>query len=148
MEAQIDETMNITRQKLLENFDEEVHEKLKVNLRESKEYLSRYESWLWELTRYYLAPYADFSSEDHSFMLHRNPFSAEVIHPGPYRLGKNVEDANVYRVGHSLARRIIESCAALSLPMLPMAQACCCAGNRQVIRRSSVLPTSRMARCE
>jgi superfamily II DNA/RNA helicase len=121
MEAQIDETMNITRQKLLENFDEEVHEKLKVNLRESKEYLSRYESWLWELTRYYLAPYADFSSEDHSFMLHRNPFSAEVIHPGPYRLGKNVEDANVYRVGHSLARKIIESCAALSLPMQELA---------------------------
>ena len=116
MEAEIDETMNITRQKLLENFDEEVHEKLKVNLRESREYLSRYESWLWEITRYYLASYADFSSEDHSFMLNRNPFSEEPIHPGPYRIGKNIEDANIYRVGHPLARRIIEACASASLP--------------------------------
>ncbi len=116
MEAQIDETMNITRQKLLENFDEEVHEKLKVNLRESKEYLSRYESWLWDLTRYYLASYADFSSEEHSFVLRQNPFSSEPIHSGPYKIGKNVDDANIYRVGHPLARRVIEACSAFVLP--------------------------------
>ncbi len=116
METEIDETMNITRQKLLENFDEEVHEKLKVNLRESREYLSRYENWLWDVTRYYLAAYADFSSHDHSFVLKRNPFSGEPIHPGPYKIGKNIEDANVYRLGHPLARRIIEACASTSLP--------------------------------
>jgi len=116
METEIDETMNITRQKLLENFDEEVHEKLKVNLRESKEYLSRYENWLWELTRYYLGPYADFSSSDHSFTLRENPFPHEKIHSGPYRIGKNIEDANIYRVGHPLAQRIIDRCRSLSLP--------------------------------
>ena len=92
METEIDETMNTTRQRLLENFDEEVHEKLRVNLRESKKYLSRYENWLWELTRYYLAPYADFASDDHSFMLRKNPFPREKIHTGPYRIGKNIED--------------------------------------------------------
>jgi len=117
METQIDETMNITRQNLLENFDEEVHEKLKVNLRESKAYLSRYENWLWELTRYYLTPYADFSSDDNSFMLLENPFPHEKIHAGPYRIGKNIEDANIYRVGHPLAQRIIEKCKVLSLPL-------------------------------
>lgn len=115
METQIDETINITRQRLLENFDEEVHEKLKVNLQESKKYLSRYENWLWELTQYYLAPYADFSSDDHSFMLRQNPFPNEKIHSGPYRIGKNIEDANIYRAGHPLAQRIIETCKALSL---------------------------------
>jgi superfamily II DNA or RNA helicase len=115
METQIDETINITRQRLLENFDEEVHEKLKVNLQESKKYLSRYENWLWELTQYYLAPYADFSSDDHSFMLRQNPFPDEKIHSGPYRIGKNIEDANIYRAGHPLAQRIIETCKALSL---------------------------------
>jgi hypothetical protein len=120
METQIDETMNITRQKLLENFDEEVHEKLKVNLRESKEYLSRYESWLWDLTNYYLAPYADFSSHDHSFMLRENPFPHEKIHAGPYRIGKNIEDANIYRVGHPLAQRIINKCRSLALPQQVM----------------------------
>jgi ERCC4-related helicase len=117
METQIDETMNITRQNLLENFDEEVHEKLKVNLRESKAYLSRYENWLWELTRYYLTPYADFSSDDHSFMLRENPFPHEKIHAGPYCIGKNIEEVNIYRVGHPLAQRIIEKCKVLSLAL-------------------------------
>ncbi len=40
-------------------------------------------------------------------MLDRNPFPGETIHPGPYRMGKNVEDANTYRVGHPLAQRVL-----------------------------------------
>ena len=116
LEPQIDETMNLTRQRLLENFDEEVHEKLRINLEASREYLSKYENWLWAITRYYLEPHADFSTEDHSFTLKNNPFSHEKIHPGPYRIGKNIEDANIYRIGHPLAQRIIEQCKALSLP--------------------------------
>jgi len=116
LETQIDETINQTRQRLLENFDEEVHEKLRINLEASKDYLSKYENWLWDISRYYLEPYADFSTADHSFTLKSNPFSREKIHPGPYRIGKNIEDANVYRIGHPLAQRIIEKCKALTLP--------------------------------
>ncbi|MBN1782720.1 DEAD/DEAH box helicase, partial [bacterium] len=37
------------------------------------------------------------------------------IHPGPYRMGRNVEDANVYRIGHPLAQRIIEHYKKLDL---------------------------------
>lgn len=110
LEQQISETMQQTRQKLLENFDEEVHEKLKVKIRESDEYLNRFDNWLWQLTRYYLAPYAQFENGQNAFVLKRNPFSDENIHPGPYRSGKNVEDANLYRVGHPLAQRIIREC--------------------------------------
>jgi len=40
-----------TRRKLLDNFDEEVHEKLKIKDRESSDYLTRFETWLWQLTR-------------------------------------------------------------------------------------------------
>ena len=115
MEPQIDETMNLTRQRLLENFDEEVHEKLRINLQESREYLSKYENWLWQVTKYYLEPYADFAENGYSFMLRENPFSSEPIHPGPYRIGKNIEDANIYRVGHPLAQRIIDKCKTLSM---------------------------------
>jgi len=79
MEPQIDETMSLTRQRLLENFDEEVHEKLRINLKESREYLSKYENWLWQVTKYYLDPYADFSGDSYSFMLRENPFSSEPI---------------------------------------------------------------------
>jgi hypothetical protein len=38
-----------------------------------------------------------------------------VIHPGPYRIGKNIDEANVYRINHPLALRIIEKCKLLSL---------------------------------
>lgn len=110
LSAQINTELNHTRQKLLENFDEEVHEKLKINLRESKEYLSKYENWLWDLTKFYLHDFAEFSTTDHSFALIQNPFPNDKIHSGPYRIGKSIEDANVYRINHPLAQRIIEEC--------------------------------------
>mgnify|MGYP001338144324 CR=1 FL=1 len=117
MEQQIDERIKITRQKLLENFDEEVHEKLRTSLRESNEVLSKYDSWLWRLTRYYLASYATFEDGCNAFTLIKNPFPEEHIHPGPYRSGKNVEDANLYRLGHPLAQRLIAECKKLTLPV-------------------------------
>ena len=115
METEIDETMKLTRQNLLETFDEEVHEKLRINLQESRDYLSKYENWLWQVTKYYLEPYADFAKNEYSFMLRENPFSSEPIHPGHYRIGKNIEDANIYRIGHPLAQRLIDKCKTLPL---------------------------------
>ncbi|MDT3696014.1 MAG: SNF2-related protein [Ignavibacterium sp.] len=109
-EEQIDETISRTRQQLLENFDQEVTEKLKVNLKASREYLSKYEEWLWDLSRYYLADYAHFDNKEYSFYLKSNPFPEEIIHPGPYRIGKDINDANIYRIGHPLAQRIINEC--------------------------------------
>lgn len=119
LEEQIDEKMQQTRQKLLENFDEEVHEKLKISDRESSDYLTKFDNWLWQLTKFYLRDFAQFEADDNGrpargFVLTRNPFPEETIHPGPYRSGKNVEDANLYRVGHPLAQRIIQECRTLA----------------------------------
>lgn len=112
LEASINDSLNKTRQNLLENFDEEVHEKLKINLQESKEYLSKYENWLWNITKYYLGDDGEFAADEHSFSLKRNPFEGLVIHPGPYRIGKHVDEANIYRISHPLAQMIIEQCKA------------------------------------
>lgn len=116
MEEQIDERMKDTRRKLLENFDEEVQEKLRAQLRESTDVLGRFEQWLWSLTRYFLRDCSEFHDEEKSFQLLTNPFPGEAIHPGPYRIGKHVEDVNIYRVGHPLAQRIISHCKGLVLP--------------------------------
>lgn len=116
LEEQITGAMQQTRQKLLENFDEEVHEKLKMNLQESREYLSRYEQLLWNITQFYLNGNATFSPDKHSFTLNDNPFPDLKIYSGPYRIGKNIDDANIYRIGHPLAQRIIQQCKALELP--------------------------------
>jgi ERCC4-related helicase len=107
MDQNIQLSLRDTRKKLLENFDTEVHEKLKTNLRESQAYLSTYEQWLWDTTRYFLEDAADFSESEYAFTLKRNPFSEEEIHAGPYRIGKNIEDAHIYRPGHPLAQRIL-----------------------------------------
>lgn len=63
-----------------------------------------------------LDSFAKFDDREHSFYLTSNPFPGETIHPGPYRLGKHVEDANTYRIGHPLAQRIIAQGKALKLP--------------------------------
>ncbi|MFA5146795.1 MAG: SNF2-related protein [Candidatus Omnitrophota bacterium] len=108
MDDSIKNNLRETRQKLLENFDAEVHEKLKVNIRESQAYLDIYEHWLWDTTRHYLGDAAEFSEHEYSFLLKRNPFPGESsIDSGPYKIGKNIEDAHIYRPGHPLAQRIL-----------------------------------------
>ena len=108
--------MGQTRQKLLENFDEAVQEKLRLGKLQTEETLGCYEQWLWQITRFFLQGYAQFEDGKNAFVLTRNPFPEENIHPGPYRSGKNVEDANLYRIGHALAQRIIEKCKDLATP--------------------------------
>ncbi len=107
MDESIQSGLHDTRQKLLENFDAEVHEKLKINMRESRAYLDTYEQWLWDTTRYFLGSNADFAEHEYSFKLKKNPFSDEHIDAGPYKIGKNVDDAHIYRPAHPLAQRIL-----------------------------------------
>ena len=107
MDESIKSNLSDTRQKLLENFDAEVHEKLKINKKEGEAYLDTYNRWLWDITRYYLGDNAEFAEHEYSFTLKHNPFPGTDIDPGPYKIGKNIEDAHVYRPGHSLAQRIL-----------------------------------------
>ncbi|OPY90207.1 MAG: hypothetical protein A4E72_00771 [Syntrophus sp. PtaU1.Bin208] len=116
LEGEIDESMKVTRRKLLENFDEEVHEKLRVNLRESMEYLNRYENWLWELTGFVLQQHAEFISGETAFRLKSNPYPGNSYPLGLYRLGRNTQDAHVYRIGHPLAQCILQKAAKKNLP--------------------------------
>ncbi|MCC7086539.1 MAG: DEAD/DEAH box helicase [Pirellulales bacterium] len=102
------------REKLLDNFDQEVVEKVRI---QSSGLLDRFNERLWLLTRYLLADYAQFDGDQYSFYLTRNPYPGETIHPGPYRLGKNVEDANTYRIGHPLAQRVLAQAMALNPPV-------------------------------
>lgn len=116
LSPEIDETMRITRQKLLESFDEEVHEKLRVNLQSSTEYLNRYETLLWRLTTHVLRDSADIDDAKLSFDLRENTFNDEAISTGHYRFGRDVADAHHYRLGHPLARSILNRYRNLSLP--------------------------------
>ncbi|MFQ5685815.1 MAG: SNF2-related protein [Candidatus Scalindua sp.] len=110
LEEPINKRMKLARQKVFENLDEEVHEKLRVSKEESKGYLNKYEAWLWDITKYTLNNLADFHSEEYSFFLNENPFSKlGNLSTGPYRMGRHVnrEEEHVYRLRHPIAREII-----------------------------------------
>ena len=107
MDTSIQANMGDAKQKLLENFDAEVHEKLRLNLHASQDYLDTYKRWLWETTKFYLNGNAIFFEDNYSFSLYQNPFPNEEIPPGPYRIGNHVEDSHVYRPGHPLAEKIL-----------------------------------------
>ena len=111
MDTEISQGQRDAREKLLDNFDQEVVEKVRI---QSRDCLDRFNQQLWSVTQHLLAEYADFSESDFSFMLRKNPFSGETIHPGPYRMGKTTEDANTYRVGHPLAQRVLDRAKALA----------------------------------
>jgi adenine-specific DNA-methyltransferase len=105
----IDEALTKTRQQLLENFDEEVHEKLRVNLRDSEAYLNRYEQMLMDLTRFELGSHADFLDES-SFQLLSNPYADGLGIPfGRYELPRRSGEAHYYRLNHPLAEKVLEA---------------------------------------
>ena len=116
MDESIQEGMRGAKEKLLENFDTDVHEKLRINLKESKLYLETYEKWLWDISQYYLGDKATYSEVEYSFKLKQNPFPGEDIEEGPYRIGKNIADAHIYRPGHPLAERILHEVKTKILP--------------------------------
>ena len=104
LQVQISSGQRDAREKLLDNFDQEVVEKVRVD---STAMLDRFNDQLWRLTQHVLAEHATFAANGFSFMLRSNPFPGEAINRGPYRMAKGVEDANTYRVGHPLAQRVL-----------------------------------------
>ncbi len=110
MDEQIKETMDDTRRKLLENFDAEVHDRLKLSLSQSREYIGRYESLLWTITRHELAQNARFDDGCLSFDLASLPAGVSVS-KGRYHLSKDDEHGHRFRIGHPLAQHILKAAA-------------------------------------
>ncbi len=110
--TQINEAITNTRKQLLENFDEEVHQKLKVSNAESKGFLTRYERMLMRLSRHELDGHARFTESEteseEAFDLTANPFPEMDIPLGRYELPRRSGDAHLYRLGHPLARRLVQ----------------------------------------
>lgn len=106
MEENITATMEDTRRKLLENFDAEVHDRLKINLDRSREYIGRYERMLWAVTQHELRQHARFDNEYLTFTLKRAPEGLDVP-TGGYGIAKNGLSEHRYRLGHPLAQHVI-----------------------------------------
>ena len=108
LDDQITARMADTRTKLLENFDEDVHQKLRLNLEESRNYLGKLERWLWAVTRHGLDGSAQFHEDDLAFDLERTPDGCESVPAGRYQFAKRAQQTDgphalPYRMGHPLA---------------------------------------------
>lgn len=104
LENDINSNMKSTKQKLLENFDKDVHEKLRISLDQSQEYLNKHEKWLWSVTRQQLSDYALFNDDDHSFKIINKIYEESI---GQRYQMKPAVDAHAYRAGSRLAQNLL-----------------------------------------
>ncbi len=87
---EIESTLKATKKKLLENFDAEVHEKLRMNLKKGREYLTKQEQWLWAITKYYIGFNGTFNDERLDFRVKNNIVG---LPKGIYKLLRSGEQA-------------------------------------------------------
>ena len=110
LDAQIQARLTDTREKLLEHFDEEVHERLKMNLANARDQLDRIGRLFWALTGYELRDLAAFRDDDLTFNLRESPITA--ARTGQYRMiSKGAADLSgefLYRLSHPLGEHVIE----------------------------------------
>jgi ERCC4-related helicase len=114
MEDKISSRLKSAQEKLIEHFDADVIDKLKTRMIESKAYLTKYEKWLWWITRLFLENSADFNAQKLQFKLFRNPFKFKVK-TGLYSLDKRNTAAYTYRLNHPLAKGILRHYKSLRL---------------------------------
>ena len=102
----IKERIDNTRKTLLENFDEEVVDKLRVRQVEDTERLNVYNKHLWNLAISVLGDNIDRVDEKkHTFMLN-NVLSSDIP-TGTYILNKDSENFYQLRYGHPLGQYIV-----------------------------------------
>ena len=105
--SEINDAMLKTRQTLLENFDDEVHAKVRVRASEGEAVRGRYERMLMQLTAGELGD-AVRVHDDGAFDLLRRPAAAlEDVALGRYELPRRSGDAHVYRMNHPLAQWVL-----------------------------------------
>ena len=75
---------------------------------ESKEYINKYEQWLWAVTKFELDGNAKFNDKNLSFKLKKQPYPDKIFPTESFKLGKPNTEAHVYRMGHPLAQYILE----------------------------------------
>jgi len=114
LSLEINEAMIHSRQKLLDNFDDEVREKLKMRDDTSRAYLNRFEQLLMQLTRHELTGHGEFLN-DSSFRLNSSPFPGN-IDLGLYELPRRSGEAHLYRLNHPLAEAVLAKAKARVLP--------------------------------
>lgn len=129
MDASIQDRMQDTRRQLIENFDSDVHDRLRIQLQDTNASLDKFSRRFWDLSQYVLSDMAWFDAQRLSFDLKQSP--AADIPVGRYHLisRNQPEDPNslgvndstldgyTYRLSHPLGEWVIQSAQEASTPV-------------------------------
>ncbi len=119
MEETIKNKLDETRRLLFEHFDEEVHDRLRMRLKDAKEELDRFGKIFWILTKFILDKNATFNDDNLSFYLHDVPISS--VKTGQYYLISkdhfNITGDFLYRLSHPLGEYVVEASKNIPTPL-------------------------------
>lgn len=119
LEDSINQRMDATREKLLEHFDEQIHELLKVQHEKAEHQLDRMQRMFWQLTQHQLRNKATFNSDKLTFTLHQSPLNK--VPTGEYALiqkGKEKQEHQyLYRLSHPLGEHVLDEARRLITPV-------------------------------
>jgi len=114
LQAELDESiqnrLQDTRKILLENFDEDVHSRLKTNLLDTRERMDWFSQMFWQVTRHTLQDKADFNDHELTFDLAEpglNHFRAGRYHLIS-KIQPNISGEFLYRLSHPLGEHVIQ----------------------------------------
>jgi hypothetical protein len=119
LDEQIQAKMRDTRKILMEHFDEDVHERLRVNVVGTREKLDRIGRMFWGITKHALDGNAEFDDSDFTFKLKKSPLPGISI--GQYYLisktQQNLPGEYLYRLSHPLGEHVLAESKAYPCPL-------------------------------
>lgn len=119
LEDSINQRMKDTEAKLLENFDEQIHELLRIQRQKAVEQLDRVQKLFWLLTKFVLSDKAAFNDQALSFTM--NAVNDAQTPSGKYHLiqkGQETPDnAHTYRLTHPLGEYVLDAGRRLDAPV-------------------------------
>lgn len=118
LEEVIADRIKDTQSQLLENFDEDVHDRLKLRLQDAEARLDKLGRWFWGVTRYALNDRARFDEQTYAFSLSTPPTG---IATGRYQLIRGAAQpdmlAHAYRLSHPLGEWSIDASLNAATPV-------------------------------
>lgn len=125
MDEGIQARMSDTRKLLLENFDEDVHERLKMRLSDTKAQLDKFSKRFWSITKFMLDKSAKFDESNLAFELVKAPNNEIPL--GHYHLISKESpkseqrqdigrDSYLYRLSHPLGEYVIDTAKTTDTP--------------------------------
>lgn len=125
MDERIQARMSDTRKMLLENFDEDVHERLRIQLSDAKTQLDKFSKRFWSVTEHMLNGVARFDDAALSFDLEKPPTADIPVgryhlisKSTPHNTDKPENDFGtfLYRLSHLLGEYVVDHAKALDTP--------------------------------